>query len=143
NPNICDQEAVRYASNEFIHSWLVVHIRREPWKISSSHNSAIEQADKLLCFFAQGNTGLHQQTAVSRHAGRKFAIPHKWRRGYASSGESTGLVYGTELSRIALNPAPHQRSVVVDITIWTPCYSRPLPYRVEEDTESATLISGR
>jgi hypothetical protein len=52
-------------------------------------------------------------------------------------------VYGTELSRIALNPASHQRSVVVDVTIWTPCYSCPLPYRVEEDAEPATLISGR
>jgi hypothetical protein len=52
-------------------------------------------------------------------------------------------VYSTELSRIALNPASHQRSVVVDITIWTPRYSSPLPYRVEEDAESATLISGR
>jgi hypothetical protein len=31
----------------------------------------------------------------------------------------------------------------VDITIWTPRYSCPLPYRVEEDAESATLISGR
>jgi hypothetical protein len=52
-------------------------------------------------------------------------------------------VYGTELSRIALNPASDQRSVVVDIAIWTPCYACPLPYRVEEDTEPATLISGR
>jgi hypothetical protein len=52
-------------------------------------------------------------------------------------------VYSTELSRIALNPASHQRGVVVDITIWTPRYSCPVPYRVEEDAESATLISGR
>jgi len=52
-------------------------------------------------------------------------------------------VYRTDLSRKALNPASHQRSVVVDITIWTPSYSCPLPYRVEEDAESATLISGR
>jgi hypothetical protein len=35
------------------------------------------------------------------------------------------------------------RSVVVDITIWTPRYSCPLPYCVEEDAESATLVSGR
>jgi hypothetical protein len=52
-------------------------------------------------------------------------------------------VYGTELSRIALNPASDQRSVVVDIAVWTPRYACPLPYRVEEDTEPATLISGR
>ena len=67
---------------------------------------------------------------------------HEWRRSYARGGKSTGLVYSTELSRMALNPASHQRSVVVDITIWTPRYSCPLPYRVEKDAESATLISG-
>jgi hypothetical protein len=42
-----------------------------------------------------------------------------------------------------LNPTSHRRSVVVDITIWTPRYPCPLPYRVEDDAESATLISGR
>src|SRR5882757_9011239 len=67
---------------------------------------------------------------------------HEWRRSYTRSGKSTGLVYDTELSRIALNPASHQGSVVVDITIWTPRYSCPLPYRVEEDAEPATLIPG-
>src|SRR6266700_485191 len=66
---------------------------------------------------------------------------HEWRRSYARSGKSTGLVYSTELSRVALNPASHQCSVVVDIAIWTPRYSCPLPYRVEEDAEPATLIS--
>ena len=66
----------------------------------------------------------------------------EWRRSCALSGEGTGLVYSPKLSRIALNPASHQRSVVVDIAIWTPRYSCPLPYRVEEDTESTTLISG-
>jgi hypothetical protein len=67
---------------------------------------------------------------------------HEWRRSYARGVKSPGLVYSTELSRIALNPTSHQRSVVVDIAIGTPRYSCPLPYRVEEDTESATLISG-
>jgi hypothetical protein len=52
-------------------------------------------------------------------------------------------VHRADLSRKALNPASHQRSIIVDITIWTPRYSCPLPYRVEEDAESATLISGR
>jgi hypothetical protein len=52
-------------------------------------------------------------------------------------------VYCAELSGIALNPASHQRRVVVDIAIWTPRYSCSLPHRVEEDAESATLISGR
>jgi hypothetical protein len=52
-------------------------------------------------------------------------------------------MYSAELSRIALNPASHQRSVVVDITIWTPRYSCPLPHRVDENAEPATLISGR
>ncbi len=68
---------------------------------------------------------------------------HEWRRSYARGGKGTGLVYRTELSRIALNPTSHQRCIVVDITIWTPRYSCPLPYCVEENAESATLISGR
>jgi len=67
---------------------------------------------------------------------------HEWRRGRVRGGKCTGLVYRTELSRIALNPASHQRRVVVDIAIWTPCYSFPLPHRVEEDAKSAALISG-
>src|ERR1700692_1507328 len=68
---------------------------------------------------------------------------HEWRRSYARGGKSTGLVNNTELSRITLDPASHQGSVIIGITIWTPCYSRSLPRRVEEDTEPATLISGR
>jgi hypothetical protein len=68
---------------------------------------------------------------------------HEWRRSCARSGKRSGLVYGTELSRITLNPASDQRSVVVDIAIWTPRYSCPLPYRIEENAEPATLISGR
>ena len=65
------------------------------------------------------------------------------RRSRARGGKSAGLVYSTEFFWITLDPASHQRSVVVGITIWTPSYSCPLPYRVEEDAESATLISGR
>src|SRR6266581_8934894 len=42
DPDVCDQEAIRDASNEFIHGWLVLQARREPRKISSSHNTAIE-----------------------------------------------------------------------------------------------------
>src|SRR6266851_8759224 len=68
---------------------------------------------------------------------------HEWRRGRTRGGKRTGLVYSTELSRIALNPASHQRRVVVDIAIRTPRYSCSLPYRIEEDAESATLIPGR
>src|SRR5882724_8928536 len=68
---------------------------------------------------------------------------HEWRRSGTRGGVSTGLVYRPELSWIALNPAPHQRGVVVDIAIWTPRYSCALPNRVEKDAESATLISGR
>src|SRR5216684_1489391 len=86
-PDVRDQEVVRDASNEFIHGWLVVQARGEPRKISPSHNTAIEQADKTLCFFAQGDTGLHQQTAVSGHAGRESAIMHEWRRSPGESGE--------------------------------------------------------
>jgi hypothetical protein len=52
-------------------------------------------------------------------------------------------VHSTELSRITLDPASHQGGVVIGIAIWTPCYSRALPHRVEEDAEPATLISGR
>ena len=111
--------------------------------MSPSHNTAIEQSDKTLCFFAQGDTGLHQQPTMSRHAGREPAIVREWRRSHARGGKGAGLVYSTEFSRKALNPASHQRSVVVDITIWTPRYSCPLPYCVEEDAESATLVSGR
>ena len=68
---------------------------------------------------------------------------HEWRRSDARGGKGASLVDGAELSRKALNPASHQCSVVVDITIWTPRYWCPLPYRVEEDAESTTLISGR
>src|SRR5712671_8083627 len=52
HPDVCDQEVVRDASNEFIHGWLVVQARAEPRKIPPSHNPAIEQADKTLCLFA-------------------------------------------------------------------------------------------
>src|SRR5258708_34495722 len=68
---------------------------------------------------------------------------HEWRRSGTRGGVSTGLVYRPELSWIALNPAPHQRSVVVDITIWTPRYSCPLPHRIDKHAKSAALISGR
>src|SRR5689334_21550474 len=77
------------------------------------------------------------------HARGEPAIVCESCRSRARGGESAGLVYRTERSRIALNPASHQRSVVVDITIWTPRYAFPLPHRVEEKTEPATLISGR
>jgi hypothetical protein len=80
---------------------------------------------------------------MSGHAGREPAILREWRRSYARGGKRTGLVYSSEFSRITLDPASHQSSVVVDITIWTPRYSFPLPDRVEEDAESAALISGR
>src|SRR5216683_1782790 len=70
-------------------------------------------------------------------------MPAERRGGRTRGGKRTGLVYSTELSRIALNPASHQCSVVVDIAIRTPRYSCSLPYRVEEDAEPATLISGR
>src|SRR3984893_11059828 len=143
DPDICNQQMVRDASNKFIDGRLVVHAGGEPNKISPPHDPAIEQPDKTLGLFAQGNPGLHQQTTVSGHAGRNSAVMHEWRRGCACDGKRTGLVYSTELSRIALNPASHQRGVVVDIAIRTPRYSRPLPCRVEEDTEPATLISGR
>src|ERR1700689_5974902 len=36
-PDVCDPEVVRDASEEFIHGWLVVQARRESRKISSSH----------------------------------------------------------------------------------------------------------
>src|SRR5882757_9418856 len=68
---------------------------------------------------------------------------HEWRRSGTRGGVSTGLVYRPELSWIALNPAPHQRSIIVDIAIGTPRYSCPLPDRVEQDAEPATLIPGR
>src|SRR3981189_683597 len=68
---------------------------------------------------------------------------HEWRRSGNRGGVSRGLVYRPELSWLALNPAPHQRSVVGDVAIWTPRYSCPLPDRVEKDAESATLIPGR
>jgi hypothetical protein len=54
DPDVCDLEVVRDASNEFIHGWLVVQAGREPRKISPPHNTAIEQAGKTLSFFAQG-----------------------------------------------------------------------------------------
>ncbi len=67
---------------------------------------------------------------------------HEWCRSGARRAKSTGLVYGTELSWITLDPTSHQGSVVIRITIWTPRYPCPLPHRVEEDGELATLIPG-
>src|SRR5882672_9153237 len=80
---------------------------------------------------------------MSGHAGGEPAIVREWRRSRARGGKGAGLVYATELSRITLDPASHQGSVVIGIAIWTPCYSRSLPHRVEEDAEPAALISGR
>src|SRR5258708_18249215 len=80
---------------------------------------------------------------MSGHASGEPAIMREWRRSRARGGKCAGLVYGTEFSWIALDPASHQGSVVIGITIWTPRYSCPLPHRVEKDAESATLISGR
>src|SRR6266699_882173 len=120
DPDVCDQEVVRDASHQFIHGWLVVHARGEPRKISPSHNPAIEQADKTLGFFAQGNTGLHQQPTMSGHAGREPAIVREWRRSRAPSSKGAGLVHSTEFSRITLDPASHQGSVVINVAIWTP-----------------------
>jgi hypothetical protein len=67
-----------------------------------------------------------------------FQRPSSCHGGVCNNRVETGLVYRTELSRKALNPTSHQRSVVIGITVWTPRYSCPLPYRVEEDAESAT-----
>src|SRR5260370_16604460 len=108
---------------ELMHRWVGVQAGGEARKISPSHNTAIEQADKTLCFIAQGDTGLHQQPTMSGHAGGEPATVREWRRSRARGGKGAGLVDSTEFSRIALNPASHQRSVVVDITIWTPGYS--------------------
>src|SRR5260221_14399493 len=110
---------VQDASNEFIHGWLVVQARGESRKISPSDNTAIEQTDKTLGFFAQGDTGLHQQPTMCGHAGREPAIVREWRRSRARGGKGAGLVYSTEFSRITLDPAPHQGSVVIGIPIWT------------------------
>src|ERR1700722_1792499 len=89
--------------------------RGEPRKISPSHNAAIEQAGKTICFFAQGNPGLHQQPTMSGHAGREPAIMRERRRGRARGGESAGLVHSAKFSWITLDPASHQGSVVIDI----------------------------
>src|SRR6202048_1547194 len=80
---------------------------------------------------------------MSGHAGGEPAIVREWRGSRALGGKSAGLVYSTEFSWITLNPASHQGSVVIGITIWTPRYSCSLPNRVEKDAESSTLISGR
>src|SRR5450631_4034807 len=64
----------------------------------------------------------------------------EWCRSGARRGKCAGLVYGTEFSWIALDPASHQGSVVIGITIWTPRYPCALPHRVEEDGELTTLI---
>jgi hypothetical protein len=132
---------VRDASHQLIHGWLVVQTGREPRKISPSHNPAIEQADKTLRFFVQGDAGLHQQPAMSGHAGGETAIVRERRRSRTRGGKGAGLVYCTEFFRIPLDPASHQGGVVIGIAIWTPCYSRPLPHGIEEDAEPATLIS--
>src|SRR3984957_1442523 len=140
DPDVCNQNAVRDGSNEFIHGRLVMQARGEPRKISPSHNMAIEQADKTLRFFAQGNPGLHQQPTVSGHAGREPAIVREGCRSRTRGGESAGLVYSAKFSWITLDPASHQGGVVIDVAIWTPGYSCPLPHRIEKDAELATLI---
>src|ERR1700730_783850 len=52
DPDVCDQEVVRDASNEFIHGWFVVHPRGEPRKIPPSHNLAVEKANESFRSFA-------------------------------------------------------------------------------------------
>src|SRR5260221_4797317 len=80
---------------------------------------------------------------MSGHTGGEPAIVREWRGSRTLGGKRAVLVYSTEFSWMTLNPASHQGSVVIGVTIWTPGYSRPLPHRVEEDAEPATLISGR
>jgi len=73
---------------------------------------------------------------VSRHAGREPAILHEWRRSHARSGKRSGLMHSNRtFSDTCIRPLINARRV--DIAIWTPRYSCPLPYRVEEDTRPA------
>jgi hypothetical protein len=59
-PDVCEQEVVRNASNEFIHGRLVVQASGELWKISPPYDPAIEYADKTFLFLTQGDTSLHE-----------------------------------------------------------------------------------
>jgi hypothetical protein len=52
DPDICDQEVVRNASNEFIYRWPVVRAGGEPRKMTPSYNLAIEHANETLGFLA-------------------------------------------------------------------------------------------
>src|SRR5260370_12629257 len=77
------------------------------------------------------------------HAGREPAIVREWRRSRARGGKGAGLVHSTEFSWVTLDPASHQGSVVIGITIWTPSYSCTLPPHIAKDAESPTLFSIR
>jgi hypothetical protein len=79
---------------------------------------------------------------MSRHAGGEPAIVRELCRSWTQGGESAGLVYGAEFSRITLDPAPHWRSIVIGIAIRAPCYFLPLPPRIKKNAKAATLISG-
>jgi hypothetical protein len=50
-------------------------------------------------------------------------------------------VHSSDFLGIALDPAPRDRSIIVGISVWTPCYFRPLPRRIEQNDELATLIA--
>src|SRR6266581_6693460 len=107
------------------------------------HDRAIEQANEMIRPLAQYHASFCQQLSMGGCAGRKSALVGERRRSRAGGRKGAGLVHDTELLRVTLDPASHDRRIVVGVSVRTPGYSRPLPRCIEEHDEFAGLISRR
>ena len=143
HPYVGDQQVVRDAANELIDDRPIVRTHAETRKVSAPDNPAIKQACKVSCFFAQRNLGPRQQLAIGRHPSGEFAVAGERRRRRTHGGKSAGLVNGTELLWIALDPTSQHSRIVVDIGIRTPRDARSFPHGIQENAESATLVASR
>ena len=125
--------SVRHAANELIYNWLVVHACREPREVPPRHYRAIEQASKMVGLLAQSNGRVRQELSMGRRAGGESAAVGEGHRSRIRGGKRAGLVNGSEFFRIALDPASHDRGIVINIGKRTPRNARPFPGRVQED----------
>src|SRR5579862_3811453 len=141
DPSPRDQDIVHDAQRQFIHHRLVVHAATEPRKISSCHNRSIEQASKPIHLFVQCHAGLSQRLSMGRQATGKSTIAGERWRCCTLRSKGPGLADGTKLFWIALDPAHHDRRIVVGISVWAPSYLRTAPGGVKEDEELAALIT--
>src|SRR6266498_2821086 len=96
------------------------------------HNRAIKQADEMIRPLAQYHSGFCQQLSMGGCASRKSALVGERRRSRAGGGKGAGLVHDTELLRVTLDPASHDRRIVVVLCVLAPGYSRSTLLRFEK-----------